>query len=192
MSHPETTGTRHTRTTDELLAEIGGRIERLDTGPQEGLKRGRIAVLRRDEAYTRGAIREGAVCVEHGVRNLDARVEIAERSVAADLAQGSGAFLDAVMREMQAWDLYLERRQLGAAMTAGLDRDRVEAAISELRRCTNAVRERVAEVRSPRGAAPHRGRRRVQVARDDLERRAAAFGATWTDWEAFDGTGRVD
>jgi hypothetical protein len=162
-------------TTDELLIQIRGRIERLGAGSPDGLTqvRRRVAALRRDEASTLAAVQDVAASVEHSVRDLDARVEIAERSTAADLAEDLGAFLDAVIGELRAWDVYLERRQLRAALTLGADRPRAEAAIRDLRRAVDAVRQCVVEVRAAAGEAQDDGRKRVQGARDVLERCAA-------------------
>jgi hypothetical protein len=117
---------------------------------------------------------------------------MAERSSAADLAQDLGTFLDAVTGELHAWDVYLERRQLEAAMTEGPERERAEAAISELRRCRIVVRERVGEVRSASDEAPRDVRNRVQAARDELEGRAAELEAAWTEEERCHACSLVD
>lgn len=179
-----------TTTTDELLADIGRRIDRLDAGTHAAAAdvriaaRRRVAVLRIDEAAIRAAAQDAVACLEHSVRDLDARVDVAERSGAADLAGDLGAFLDAVIAELRAWDVYLERRQLNAARTGRADRERAEAAISELRRCANAVRKSVADAHPASGEARRDGRRRVQAARDELEGRAARLEAALTGREA--------
>jgi hypothetical protein len=184
-------------TTDELLAEIGRRIDRLDgdahaAAERERTVQQRIAMLRRDEARTRAAVEEAVASIEHNVRDLDVRVDLAERSSAADLAEDLDAFLDAVVGELRAWDVYLERRQVRAAMSGAPDRERAEAAITELRRCWNRVRQRLGEVRSASEEARHEGRRRVQDARDEFEGRAAELEAGWTVGERWGAWGRVD
>ncbi len=168
---------------EERLAEIACRIDRLHASmdartpeSEMGIQR-RVDALRKEEALTRAAVREAAAGIEEKLGHLDTRVDIAEQSAAADVAQDSSTFVTAVEAELHAWDAYLERLQVKAAMTAGSTREQAEAAISELRSYRNALGERLGEMRSASAEAGSKRRKAVEVARGELERRAAALAA---------------
>lgn len=57
---------------------------------------------------------------------LEARVNLAGQSAAADTAEDGATFAAAVKEELHSWDLYLERLQVKAATTAGGPRDKAE------------------------------------------------------------------
>ncbi len=168
---------------EQRLAEIACRIDRLHASTHARTPAAKIEIQRRvdalrtEEALTRAAVREAAAGIEQKLGHLDTRVEIAEQSAAADVAQDGSAFVTAVEAELHTWDAYLERLQVKAAMTAGSAREQAEAAVSELRRHRNALAERLGEMRSSCAEAGSEPRLAVEAAREELERRAAAVAA---------------
>lgn len=100
----------------------------------------------------------------------------ATSEAAADCAEDRRTFVAAVEAELDCWDAYLERLQVKAA-TGRSAREHAEAAISRLRRHRNSLGERLGEVRSTPAERWSEGRRSVEAARDELERRAAEVAA---------------
>ncbi len=168
---------------EQRLAEIACRIDRLHAStharaPEARMEiQRRVDALRTEEALTRAAVREAAAGIEEQLCQLDTRVDVAEQSAAADVAQDSSTFVTAVEAELHTWDAYLERLQVKAAMTAGSAREQAEAAISELRSHRNALGERLGSMRSASAEAGSERRMAVEAAREELERRAAAVAA---------------
>jgi hypothetical protein len=165
--------------TEEQLAQIGRRIDRLDLSARAtvgeaaiGMQR-RVTALRKQEASARAAVYEAAASIEQRVRRLDTTVGLAEQWAVADVAEDVGTFVDAVTAELHDWDVHIERLQLRAATTAGSGRQQAEAAISELRRRRNVLGERIGDVRSASGEEWRGSRKRVRAARDELERGVA-------------------
>lgn len=166
-------------TAEERLAELGRRIDRLGASAQAGTDearigiRRRVAALRKEQALTRAAVHDAAAGIEENMKQLDTRINMAEQSAAVDVADDMGTFVEAVMAELDNWDVYLERLQLKAARTAGRSREQAEGAIAEIRRRRIALGARLGEARSASGEAWHEAREQLQVARNELERRAA-------------------
>jgi Amino acid kinase family len=148
-----------TPATEERLAEIGRRIEHLETRAQAATPEAKIVAKRRvdalwkQQASARAAVRETAAGIEEELSQPGTRVDIAEQSAVADVTKDRRTFVDAVEAELLRWDVYLERLQVKAATTAGNTREQAEAAISELRRHWNALGERLGEVRSGGGGS---------------------------------------
>jgi hypothetical protein len=63
----------------------------------------RISELQTLEASTRAAAHSAAARIEEKVLDLDTRCKIAEQAVAAELSEDKGAFVRALMRELQSW-----------------------------------------------------------------------------------------
>lgn len=163
-------------TTEDQLAQIGRRIDRLDLSARSangeaaiGMRR-RVAALRKHETSARAAVHEAAASREQELRRLDTTVGLVERFAMADVAEDAGTFVDAVTAELHDWDVYIERLQLTAATMGGDAREHAEALIRELRRRRNGMAERIGDARSASGEAWRESRSRVQAARDELER----------------------
>ena len=105
--------------------------------------------------------------VEQKLAQLKTRLDVAERSLAADVSGDWPAFAAAVEAELESWDTYLERLQTTVAARAWHAREQAEAAIGEIRSRRIAVEEQLDE-----GV-----RERVTVARDDLEQKADDLSA---------------
>ncbi len=170
-------------TTEARLEELGRRIDILAASTQGkteetrlGIQR-RVAVLRKRQAAARVAVHDAAASVEQSMLQLATRVDIAEQSAAADMAEDVGTFIAAVTEELHGWDVYLERLQVKAATAAGNGREPAEDAIRELRRHRNALGARLAEVTSTSGEAWREVREHVRAARGELESRGAEVEA---------------
>jgi hypothetical protein len=137
----------------------------------------RVAALRDREASARAAVRNAAASVEESMLQLATRVNIAEHSAAADMAEDMDTFLAAVIEELRSWDVYLERLQVKVATTAGSGREQAEGAIGVLRRYRNVLGAHVGEVASSSGEAWREVREDVRATRDELESRAAKLEA---------------
>jgi DNA-binding ferritin-like protein (Dps family) len=175
-------------TSEEQLEDLRRRIEQLAliakaaaTGTELGR---RISELQTLEASTRAAAHSAAARIEENVLDLDTRCKIAEQAVAAELSEDKGEFVRALMRELQGWDMYLERLQVKVATTAGDRRDQAEGAIRQLRRHRNMLGAGMAEVASTSGEGWYEVRKHVKAARDELESRAAEVEATLHDHAA--------
>jgi hypothetical protein len=104
---------------------------------------------------------------------LQARIDVAEHSLAADVAEDWASFAAAVEAELRSWDIYLERLQTSAATRTWPAREQAEAAIGDLRSRRIAVGELLARA----GATSKEATHRVTTARDDLEQRADELSA---------------
>jgi hypothetical protein len=169
--------------TQERLEELGRRIDVLAAGTQgktEETRRGierRVAVLRKRQAAARIAVYDAAASVEESMLQLANRVDIAEHSVAADMAEDVGTFVAAAREELHGWDVYLERLQVKAASAPGNSREPAEDAIRELRLHRNAVDARLAEANSTSGEGWREVREHVRAARGELESQAGEVEA---------------
>ena len=105
--------------------------------------------------------------VEQRLAQLKTRLDVAERSLAADTSNDWPTFADAVEAELESWDTYLERLQTTVATRAWHARERAEAAIGDVRSRRLAVHERLAD-----GV-----RERVTESRDELAEKADALSA---------------
>jgi DNA repair exonuclease SbcCD ATPase subunit len=111
--------------------------------------------------------------VEQRLAQLKARLDVAERSLAADVSGDWATFAAAVAAELESWDTYLERLQTTVATRAWHAREQAEEAIGDVRSCRIAVDERLAQVCDAAGDDWRERRERISVARDELEQKAA-------------------
>jgi hypothetical protein len=172
-----------TTTIDDRLAEARRRIARLQALAQTGLvaERARIErhldALHQEEASVLAAERRAPDEVEEKLGRLRTRLAVAENSVAADVSDEWTTFTVAVGDELRSWDTYLERLQTTAVAKAGNGRERAEAAIADVRTRRIAVYDRLALAHDAAGDASEDARKRVTVARDALEQKAAELSA---------------
>ena len=145
-------------TIEEQLAEVRRRIEQLHAS-------GGVPRLQRHLDLLDD--------VEQRLAQLKARLEVAERSLAADVSGDWATFAAAVAAELESWDTYLERLQTTVATRAWHARELAEEAIGDVRSRRIAVDERLAQVRDVGGDDWRERRERISVARDELEQKAA-------------------
>ena len=167
-----------TNTIDERLAEAGRRIGQLKAGA-EGIPsaasprtRRRLEALQYEVTSVRGAASESPDEFEARLGQLRTRIDVAERSMAADVSDSREQFTAAVEAELSGWDTYLERLQTTVAITAWKAREQAETAIRELRRRRIAVDERLTQAREAAGSTWKEQRECVAAARDELEQKA--------------------
>jgi len=174
-----------TNTLENELADARRRIGRLRThaarvpSHAEARTRRRLAALQHEEAALRNVARIAPDDLEARLAQLKTRLDIAERSLAADLSHRRDRFTAAVEAELSGWDTYVERLQTTAATRARKAREQAEVAISDLRRRRIAVDEQLTRVRDAAGSAWKEQRERVAAARDELEEKADELSATW-------------
>ena len=172
-----------TTTVAERLAEMHSQIEQLEakaraaTTEAKARVQRQIAALRQQEASARAAAKDRVDAFEEKFEQFEARLHVAQRSVAAELSHDRQSFIDAVEDELHEWDNYFERLQAQAAWRAISAREQAEAAISDLRRRRNAVAARLAEIRSASAEGWEEQKTRIETARDDLERKADELSA---------------
>jgi len=172
-----------TTTFEERLAEMARQIDWLEAKARAGGGEARsriqrqLGALRQQEAAARTAAHEGAEAFDERFEQFEARLQAAQSSVAADLADNREKFADAIENELHSWDTYLERLQTRTALRAANAREQSEAAIRDLRRRRNALAERLADARTASGAAWDEQKQRIAAARDDLERKADEVSA---------------
>jgi hypothetical protein len=150
------------RTIEDQVAEVRLRIDRLRGSEAAPRVRRHLGVVRD---------------VEQTLGELRSRLDVAERSLDADVSDDWATFAAAVDAELRGWDSYLERLQTGVATRAWKAREDAEAAIGAVRRRRIAVDERLAQERNGAGRAWAERRKRVTEARDDLERQADELSA---------------
>ena len=126
-----------TRTIEEQLAQVRHRIEQLHAS-------GAAPRLQRHLELVED--------VEQTLAQLQTRLDVAERSLAADVSTDWATFAAAVEAELESWDTYLERLQTNVATRAWHAREHAEAAIGEVRGRRIDVDERLAEARVQRAA----------------------------------------
>jgi len=139
-------------TIEEQLAEVRQRIEQLHAA-------GGVPRLQRHVDLVDD--------VEQKLVQLKMRLDVAERSLAADLSDDWATFAAAVEAELESWDTYLERLQTTVAARAWHAREQAEAAIGDVRSRRIAVDDSLA----------HGARDRVTAARDELEQTADELSA---------------
>jgi hypothetical protein len=172
-----------TTTVTERLAEMRSQIEELeqnaraDTAEGKTRVRRQLAALHEQEAAARTAANDRADAFEEKFEQFEARLKVAQSSVAAELADDRQTFVDAVEDELHKWDTYIERLQAQAAWRAADAREHAEAAISDLRRRRNAVAARLDEVRAASADGWEEQKTRIATARDELERKADELSA---------------
>lgn len=179
-----------TTTIDDQLAEVRRRIERLQArasavSSPESVRPARcLAGLRRMEISARAAAHDDPGALGEKLAQLNARLDVAEHSLAVDVAADRAAFAAAIDAELRSWDTYLERLQMSVAAKASLARERSETAIGRIRACRIAVDEHLSDLRADSGDAWPHERRRVTEACTELERRADALSAKLTTTQA--------
>ena len=172
-----------TTTVAERLAEMQGQIEELGakargaTAEAKARIQRQLAALREQEASARAAAKDRVDAFEEKFEQFEARLHVAQSSVAAELSHDWRTFADAVEDELHGWDNYFERLQAQAAWRATSAREQAEAAISDLRRRRNAVAARLAEVRSASAEGWEAQKTLIETARDELERKADELSA---------------
>lgn len=173
-----------TTTIDERLAEAGRRIDdleasmRLRLSDQRQNVRRHVDALRQEHANAQAAARRTPDPVGERLSRLRSRLDVAERSLDADLAEDRAHFTAAVEAELHGWDAFAERLQATAAAKTGGARDRAETGIKELRRRRLAVTERLDDLRDAPEHAWAEHQERVTAARDELERMADDLSAS--------------
>ena len=173
-----------TTTIDELLADAGRRIDDLEASMRlrhsdrrQDVRR-HVDALRQEHANAQTAARRTPDPVGERLSRLRSRLDVAERSLDADLAEDRPHFAAAVEAELHGWDAFAERLQATAAGKTGSARDRAETGIKELRRRRLAVTQRLDDLRDAPEDAWGQHQERVTVARDDLERMADDLSAS--------------
>lgn len=171
-------------TIDDSPADVDRRIDELEAGvparcagDQTAIRR-HIEALRREQANARAAARRTPDPVGERLSRLQSRLDVAQRSLDADLAQDRRQFTAAVEAELHAWDGFAERLQATAAGKTPNARDRAEAGLKELRRRRLAVAERLDDLRNAPQHAWRERQERVTAARDELERMADDLSAS--------------
>jgi hypothetical protein len=169
---------------DERLAEVGRHIDDLEArvrgrGAEQRQRMRRHAVaLRHEQANAIAAIRRAPTHVDDRIARLRSRLEVAERSLDADVAEDRSAFTAAVEAELHSWDVFAERLQATAAARTGTARDQAEARMRALRRQRFAVTENLDALRAARWETWREQRMRVTAAREELERMADDLSET--------------
>ncbi|HEX2292734.1 MAG TPA: hypothetical protein VHH55_05430 [Gaiellaceae bacterium] len=163
---------------EERLAGIRQRIDDLEarartgTAEQQARLQRTFEALQEDEQAARAAVDQRADAAEEKLVDLETRVEIAAKRVAAELSDDAASYADAVEAELDVWDDAIERFQARAAVKAQEARGRAEADVAELRRARNRAAERLAEARSSTGEALAERKQRVSEALDELDQKA--------------------
>jgi DNA repair exonuclease SbcCD ATPase subunit len=117
---------------------------------------------------------------EQRLAQLKTRLDVAERSLAADAAGDWATFAAAVESELESWDTYLERLQTTVATRAWHTREQAETAIADIRGLRIAVSERLAQAGDAAAEGWEEQRERVGAARDELEQKADELSAELT------------
>jgi chromosome segregation ATPase len=164
-----------TTTSEDELAEICRRIDRLQARMQVGAPRIRrhLDALHREEASVRAAVGDAPDEIEEKVGQLKTRLDVAEHSLEADASDDWATFAAAVATELRSWDTYLERLQMNVATKAWKTREQAEAAIGDVRSRRIAVGERLAQALAESDDTSQETRKRITAARDELEQKAA-------------------
>jgi hypothetical protein len=174
-----------TTTTDEQLADVRRRIDRLHALAQAGALVGASPRIRRhlqaldeEETTVLAAARHAPEEVDGKIEQLKTRLAVAEHGIAADACDDWATFAAGVEDELRSWDTYLERVQASVAANAWKTRERAEAAIRETRTRRIAVYDQLAQARETLRDDWQEQRSRVTAARDELEHQADHLSAT--------------
>jgi chromosome segregation ATPase len=170
-----------TTTTDERLADVRRRIDRLHALALAGASpriRRHLDALDEEETAVLAAARRAPDELDERIERLKTRLAVAEHSVAADVSDDWATFAAGVEEELRGWDTYLERVQASVAANAYKTRERAEAAIREIRTRRIAVHDQLAEAGATLGDDWQQQRSRITAARDALEHKADELSAT--------------
>jgi hypothetical protein len=154
-----------TPTIEDQLAEVRRRIDALRSS-------GGVLRFRRHVDIV--------TAVEQRLAQLKTRLDVAERSISADVSGVWAAFAAAVESELESWDTYLERLQTTVATRAWHTREQAETAIADIRSLRIAVGERLAQAGDAAADGWEEQRERVGAARDELEQKADELSAKLT------------
>ena len=166
--------------THERLGEVRRRIARLEVNAQRGTADARsrmqpyITTVRRAEESAQATAREQAAAVDGRLEQLDTELELAEHRVAAEFAATQDQLTDAVDAELHRWDAYLDRMQVKAAARIGVERERSEAAIADLRQRRVAISKSLPHVGTAAGDGWPDTKTRVLAELDELKTKADA------------------
>ena len=153
-----------TTTIEEQLVRIRKRIDELQVSGDVPRLRRHLDVLED---------------VEQRLAQLRTRLDVAERSLTADVSGDWTTFAAAVEDELESWDTYLERLQATVATRASHAREEAEAAIGDVRsRRIEVARLTEAPDTAANGWEAHK--ERVSAARDELARKADELSAKLT------------
>jgi hypothetical protein len=173
-----------TTTIEDQLAQIRRRIDRLqalaqlDPAAEKSRIQRHLDALHQGEASVAAAARSAPPYeVEQKLGQLKTRLAVAENSLLADVSDQWTTFASAVEDELRSWDTHLERLQATTAAKAWDRRERVEAAIADVRTRRIAVYAALVQAREHVNGAWHEQRNQVSAARDDLERKADKLSA---------------
>lgn len=167
----------------ERLSAIGRQIDEVNAGALSGTAEARsriqphLDVLREQETAAHAAVAEASESAEEKLEQLKTRLDIAQHSLAADVAENREQFRDAVEAELHSWDAYLERLQVAAATKAWTARQQTETAIGDLRARRIAVAQRLGQVHDDSEAAWSEQKERIVAARDELQQKSDALSA---------------
>jgi hypothetical protein len=176
MRTSEWEGGGMTGTIDQQLAASARRIDELDArgrsaADQERIRR-RVDVLHREWASTLAAARRTPDQADELITRLRLRLEVADRSLDADLAVADSAYAERVEAELYSWHRFAERVQATAAARSGRARKRAEATVTKLRRKWLYLAQTLDDLLAESGEARVERRARVDRARRDLEQLA--------------------
>ena len=118
-----------------------------------------------------------AAAVDEMLEQLDTELELAEHRVAAEFAGTQDQLTHAVGAELHRWDMYLDRMQVKAAARTGVERERAEAAIADLRQRRVAISKRFSNVGTAAGDGGRDTKTRVLAELDELKTKADAAKA---------------
>jgi len=170
---------------DARLDEMRRQIEALEakgrssTGEAKSRIQRQLGTLRQQEACARAAAEQRTDTFDEKVEQFQARLNVAESAVAADLSGNRNEFADGVDDELHKWDTYFERLQAQTALRAANARERAESSIGELRRDRNAIAERLAAARTSSEDEWNEQKKQIGVARDELQRKADELSANF-------------
>lgn len=172
-----------TLTFEERLEEIRRQIDQLQGRARAGSAEAKTRIkphldaLREEEASARAAVRKAGDRAKEKIEQLESRLEVAEQALIADAAEDKTKFAAAVNAELQSWDTFFERLQGTVATNTDQAREQLQASIVELRSRRDSLAELVAQMRSASEETWRAQKRRVAVARDELERKADELAA---------------
>ena len=171
-----------TTTIEDPLEHARRRIDRLQVFAHIGAAadssriRRHLDALHREESSVLAAAAAPNEA-EEKLGQLRTRLAVAENALLADVSEEWTTFAAAVEDELRSWDTYLERLQATAAAQEEDARQRVEAAIADVRTQRIAVYDRLAQAREDVNGAWHEQRNHVSAARDALEQNADELSA---------------
>jgi DNA anti-recombination protein RmuC len=161
--------------TDDRLSAMRRRINRLEERAKTrmGLY---VSDLKDEERSARETAHAHAGAVEEKIEQLNNDLDIAEHRLSAEMTDDRTRFTSSVEATLRGWDVYLERLQANAAERTGAARERVEHAISEIRRGRTAAAESLAGVSTATGDKWRETKTRVLAQLDELKRKADDAG----------------